>query len=232
MRQLTADTVIKVRTSHPAKKPLTADTRIRLSQISDLWTWDRSFKDGDVTTHADGSVWKRDAPGKWHKVKEDKYTRQAKEEYKKNPFDKNGFHFIKNSKGNIDFGYIDKAKAGKMGQRPGPIRLSSGNAGYGLQHAQKHEPQVQKLGYKDITSFIEDVVNNYDEIKYLGLNDRWRKDGSPKKERSYALFRKKDVGCVLVEYEKSKYGQDFYTVNTAAVFKKSNKIKNSQTVWS
>ena len=229
MRQLSADTVIRVKASRP---PLTGDTRIRLRQIKDLWTWDYNFKDGDITTHADGSKWKRLAPGKWHKISESKYDKKAREEYNKNPFDKNGFHFVKNSKGSIDYGFITKEQAGKMGQRPGPIRLSEGNDGYGLKHAKKHESQVKKKGYKNIEEFIEDVITSYDEIKYLGLNNRTRKDGSPKKERSYALFRKKDIGCVLVEYEKSKYGKDFYTVNTAAVFSNSKKIKNSQTVWS
>lgn len=233
---LTAETRIRVKAPLPlpqnATRPaLTGDTKIRLSQIADLAAFINDFKDGDVTTHADGSMWKRDAPGKWHKIKKDKYTRQAEEEYKKNPFDKNGKHFVKNSKGSIDFGFITKEQAGKMGQQPGPIRLSEGTSGYGLLHAKPHETQVQKKGYKDIPSFIEDVVNSYDEIKYLGTNPRFRKDGSEKQERCFILFRKKDVGCVLIEYERSKYGKNFYTVNTAGIFTRSNKYKNSKTVW-
>jgi tetratricopeptide (TPR) repeat protein len=39
------------------------------------------------------------------------------------------------------------------------------------------------------------------------------------------------AGCVLIEYERSKYGKNFYTVNTAGIFTRSNKYKNSKTVW-
>ena len=41
MRTLTADTIIRVRTSRktPAKKPLTGDTRIRLDRIIGLKEW-------------------------------------------------------------------------------------------------------------------------------------------------------------------------------------------------
>lgn len=128
-------------------RTLTADTKIRLSQINwksyiqdkeiEKWIKDRTFKDGDVTTHADGSVWKRDAPGKWYKIKQDKYTAALKDEYNKNPFDKNGKHFITSSKGSIDFGYINKEQAGKMRQKPAPIRLSEGTKGPELMVAKK-----------------------------------------------------------------------------------------------
>jgi hypothetical protein len=232
MRELTGATRIRIKASRitPARKPLTGDTRIRLDQIKDLWILDFKFKDGDVTTHADGSVWKRDAPGKWHQVKTDKYTRQAQEEYKKNPFDKNGNHFVKNSKGNINLGYITKAQAKAMGKRPAPIRLSEGHAGMGSAHALKHLKELPQH-YNSMPEFIEDVVNSYDEIKVGDMRTRRRKNGSEYKVPGYILFRKKDVGCVLIEYEPSKYGEDFYTVNTAGIFKHDKRLNNRNVVW-
>ena len=54
MRELTADTIIKVKATHktPAKKPLTGDTRIRLSQIKDLVAFaeDRRYEIGEIST--------------------------------------------------------------------------------------------------------------------------------------------------------------------------------------
>ena len=44
MRELTADTVIRVKTSRP---PLTGDTRIRLRQIVDLKDWIKDKHSGD-----------------------------------------------------------------------------------------------------------------------------------------------------------------------------------------
>ena len=71
MRQLTADTVIKVRTSpRPARRrELTADTKIRLSQIMDLKDWvlemaqDEAAPDGTIHHWSDGDHVKKN--GKW-----------------------------------------------------------------------------------------------------------------------------------------------------------------------
>ena len=234
MRELTGDTIIRVRAPRPEprKRQLTGDTRIRLSQIVDLADWieDRSFKDGDVTTHADGSMWKRISPGKWQKIKKDKYTLQAQEEYKKNPFDKNGNHFVKNSKGDINLGYITKEQAKAMGKRPAPIRLSEGHAGMGSEHVLKHLKELPQH-YNSMPEFIEDVINSYDEIKTGGDRKRKRRDGSEYYVPGFILFRKKDVGCVIVELEYSKYGEDFYTVDTAGIFSHNKRLKNSQVIW-
>ncbi len=48
MRQLTADTKIRVKTTHP---PLTGDTRIRLRQIKDLaaWAQDHIYQNGEIS---------------------------------------------------------------------------------------------------------------------------------------------------------------------------------------
>ena len=54
MRELTGSTRIRVRASRqaPARKPLTGDTRIRLSQIKDLAAWieDRRYEIGEIST--------------------------------------------------------------------------------------------------------------------------------------------------------------------------------------
>ena len=85
MRVLTADTIIRVRASRPVpkKKPLTADTRIRLSQIVDLAAWveDRKkAKPGEVRTWSDGD-YRKNEDGSWTPVDKEKTERlQAKRE--------------------------------------------------------------------------------------------------------------------------------------------------------
>ncbi|MBO6100109.1 MAG: hypothetical protein J6P07_02090 [Spirochaetaceae bacterium] len=80
MRELTADTIIRVRRPRPEprKRELTGDTRIRLSQIADLKDWalemaqDEAAPEGTVHHWSDGDHIKKN--GKWVPVQ-----RQEKE---------------------------------------------------------------------------------------------------------------------------------------------------------
>ena len=74
MRELTADTRIRVRRPRkaPARKPLTGDTRIRLSQIKDLLTWRRNTADTQGVESPDGAKSpkgdKQKVGGKWEYI--------------------------------------------------------------------------------------------------------------------------------------------------------------------
>lgn len=86
MRVLTADTIIRVRSSRPtpAKRELTGDTRIRLSQIVDLKTWRNKYtKDTDkpgTVKHwsSDDKDHRKQPDGSWPVVgsKEDKIGKE------------------------------------------------------------------------------------------------------------------------------------------------------------
>lgn len=185
---------------------------------------------GAVVTRADGANWKKISNNKWQKVSESKYKKAAEEEFKNNPRNKHGLPFIKNSSGNIDFGYIDKEKAKQMKQPEGPIRLVAGHSGYGLNHIEEHhKKEILQKGYKNCLDFVEDVINNYDEIKEIKPNQRTY-NGKPVRVRVFTLFMKKDCGYVLMEYEKSKYGKGFYNVNTAGIFT-NGKITKGKLMW-
>ena len=78
MRELTGDTIIRVKASRitPARKPLTGDTRIKLSQIKDLKDWalemaqDEAAPEGTVHHWSDGDHVKKN--GKWVPVNNSK----------------------------------------------------------------------------------------------------------------------------------------------------------------
>ena len=80
MRQLTADTIIRVKAPLPLprKRELTGDTRIRLFQIKDLATWTKdkhsNYKIGEVAQWKDG-MHKKTAHG-WVKVPEERDRNQ------------------------------------------------------------------------------------------------------------------------------------------------------------
>lgn len=83
MRELTADTIIRVRKPLPLprKRELTGDTRIRLSQIVDLKDWalemaqDEAAPEGTVHHWSDGDHVKKN--GKWVPVQQGKESRMA-----------------------------------------------------------------------------------------------------------------------------------------------------------
>ena len=57
--------------------------------------------------------------------------------------DENGFPFVLNSKGSIDFGYITE----EMNLPPAPIRIAEGNDKYGLCHMEmRHGDQIRENG--------------------------------------------------------------------------------------
>lgn len=84
MRELTADTIIRVRKPLPLprKRELTGDTRIRLSQIKDLKDWalemaqDEAAPEGTVHHWSDGDHVKKN--GKWVPVKGSNNAKEAR----------------------------------------------------------------------------------------------------------------------------------------------------------
>ena len=96
MRELTADTRIRVRRPRkaPARKPLTGDTRIRLSQIKDLLTWRRNTADTQGVESPDGAKSpkgdKKKVGGKWEYIPVSErgggagQTREFSADYKEN----------------------------------------------------------------------------------------------------------------------------------------------------
>ena len=79
--------------------------------------------------------------------------------------DENGSPFVLNSKGSIDFGYITE----EMNLPAAPIRFAeglTGPKGYGLKHiAEGHEKEIINAGYNSVYDFVEDVANDFTEIK-------------------------------------------------------------------
>ena len=79
--------------------------------------------------------------------------------------DENGSPFVLNSKGSIDFGYITE----EMNLPAAPIRVAeglTGPKGYGLKHiAERHEKEIINVGYNSVYDFVEDVANDFTEIK-------------------------------------------------------------------
>lgn len=85
MRELTADTIIRVRRPRPElrKRELTGDTRIRLSQIKDLLTWrftnDQKDKNGKEHSEKNGQFVKQ------HEGRTDKKDKSSKPKRKLRP---------------------------------------------------------------------------------------------------------------------------------------------------
>lgn len=80
--------------------------------------------------------------------------------------DHNGKPFVRNSKGKLAFGEIPQSIADKIKRQPAPIMLSEGNENYGLQHIDKRRgDDIKKFGYNSVEELVEDVAQNYNEIR-------------------------------------------------------------------
>lgn len=152
----------------------------------------------------------------------------ASKEHKKEEKDKNGLSFVKNSKGKIDFGEINEEQAKTMGLKSAPIRLSEGSElTYGKAHIEyRHGNEIRNAGYKNIDSFVEDIIENFDEI-HRG-NEAIR---NGEKIQGFYLVKTTNKGILGIELEKSEH-EDFYTVNNGGMFGNPRYLKKKEILWS
>jgi len=141
--------------------------------------------------------------------------------------DKNGFNFIKNSKGSDVFGQITEEQGKALGIEPATIKLSEGKENmYGLRHIEaRHGNEIKQAGYKDVVSFCEDIIENFDQIRKGEIKQR--KEGPV---QTYFLFKSTNNGVVGIELEKH-INDDFYTVNNGGIFKKKNWQEKKDILW-
>lgn len=129
--------------------------------------------------------------------------------------DEFGKPFIKASDGSTIFGYLDEES-----NLPSlPIRLSLGenhkdekgiNHGYGLLHIDAgHKDQILNAGYSSIAEFVEDVANNYTDIR----------EGAVIADHQTYLLELADDHNNTLFIQMSRDGS-FWNVNSAGIFKK------------
>lgn len=125
------------------------------------------------------------------------------------------YEFVYKPDGSIDFGEIPPDVAESSQITPGKILLQVGKdsngVGFGLVHIKNREPALQKLGFDSAENFIDDTLQNYNEIRE---NQKGRlllvKRGSPNQLSSIEL-QPVDVD-----------GQRFYSVITAMPVRTKN----------
>ena len=211
MRELTADTIIRVRRPRPEprKRELTGDTRIRLDQIKELKPFyiiyftkpliedirpDNSYSpDGTKQKHGDH----------WDYVPADQRA-NAETDVEGRPFETT-------STGSMFFGEITQEMAEKMGTNvAAPIKLSEGNLDYGKKHIEKFHWHELMPYYEDVNEFVEDVAQHFTAI-YQGEQE---KDKNGKVIRNtFILAKRYQNGTIYIElYEKD--GSPYYSVNS------------------
>lgn len=147
MRELTADTIIRVKASRP---PLTGDTRIRLRQIKDLADWVKDKHDnarpGEVRRWADGKLHQKTQHG-WRVVpnSQDYELKEHKEPKTRKKVSKE----ITTQRDFDDF--VEKLYNGDYEHAPTTIHLPNMNKGL-----------LKTLGIDDNTQFI--FKSNYYHI--------------------------------------------------------------------
>lgn len=99
------------------------------------------------------------------KAKDDRQTMANRSDSPRYMVDRTG-KFILNSDGDIDFGEITPELSKEIRRQEGKIRLEIGDDGYGMQHILIQHGELNKSGDHpgDIVSFIEDILNNPDQI--------------------------------------------------------------------
>lgn len=129
--------------------------------------------------------------------------------------DEYGKPFVIASNGSTTFGFINA----ESGLREAPIKLSFGenkidsdgnNHGYGLLHIEAgHGEQIRNAGFKSVEQFVENVANNYTDIRegaLIGKNQTYLLEVSD--EHNNTLF-----------VQLSNDGT-YWNVNSAGIFKK------------
>ena len=140
--------------------------------------------------------------------------------------DNYGNPFVLNSNGNVNFGIINKEQAEKIGSDvAAPIRLPRGDSDYGHEHMQKHLEQLRQNGYNSVEEFVEDVSNNYDEIRQGNL---YTDPNTGESSETFLLVKQGEKGDVL--YVDLSPDGAYYKVNSGGVFKNSY-IEKRNLLW-
>ena len=115
--------------------------------------------------------------------------------------------FIVRPDGSKKFGEITKEISQKSNGEliPAEIRVQVGNEFKGLIHAKKHEEQIKSVVYNSAEEFIEDTLNNIQEI--------YRRTPKPPKQKvSYTIVNRKaeksgviSIGLVLEQGDDGNY---------------------------
>ncbi|MBF0488440.1 MAG: hypothetical protein HQK98_09790 [Nitrospirae bacterium] len=120
--------------------------------------------------------------------------------------------FVIASDGTYDFGHITPEIGQAIGRQSAPVRLQEGTAGYGKQHIDTADGNnrlevIKKAGYKGTADFIQDVANNFSEIR-MG-------DGS-----RLMLIKKNGKNKIAVIQLIPDESGDFYGVTSGGIFRK------------
>ncbi|MBF0488686.1 MAG: hypothetical protein HQK98_11055 [Nitrospirae bacterium] len=130
--------------------------------------------------------------------------------------------FVKTKDGSVDFGHITHEVGEKIGRQAAPIKLQEGTDKYGKHHIDisdngKRLKGIKEAGYCGTDDFIQDVANNFDEIRE-NIGSR------------LMLIKKNGRDRVaIIELKPGKDG-DFYNVVTAGMFRKDY-AKNRTLLW-
>lgn len=136
--------------------------------------------------------------------------------------DQNNRPFILNSRGGEDFGVI----TAEQNLPAAPIKLSLGDAENGLIHIeQRHGAEIRAAGYNDVLSFVEDVAENFTDIRE-GSSFENSQGGQ---NQSYILQVTDEHNNTLF-VQLSRNGQ-YWNINSAGVFSKKYG-KNKKSIWS
>ena len=134
-----------------------------------------------------------------------------------NELDENGCPFVLASDGTTIFGEINE----ETGLIPAPIKLSEGTKDYGLLHIEsRHGQQIKQSGFKGVIEFVENVAQNYTDIK----------EGKVRNSNKTYIIEVSDKYNNTLFVELSQDGS-YWNVNSAGVFRKRYS-QEKKTVWS
>ena len=123
-----------------------------------------------------------------------------------NELDENGRPFVLASDGTTIFGKINE----ETGLIPAPIKLSEGTKDYGLLHIEsRHGQQIKQSRFKSIIEFVENVAQNYTDIK----------EGKVRNRNKTYIIEVSDKYNNTLFVELSQDGS-YWNVNSADVFRK------------
>lgn len=119
---------------------------------------------------------------------------------------KTGVRLFLASDGTTIFGEINE----ETGLIPAPIKLSEGTKDYGLLHIEsRHGQQIKQSGFKGVIEFVENVAQNYTDIK----------EGKVRNSNKTYIIEVSDKYNNTLFVELSQDGS-YWNVNSADVFRK------------
>ncbi|MDR2410135.1 MAG: hypothetical protein LBE13_18780, partial [Bacteroidales bacterium] len=137
-----------------------------------------------------------------------------------------GIPFVKASNGTTVFGEINEEQAEAMGTKvAAPIKLSEGNSQYGEEHLSHRLSQLNQNGYETVISFVEDISNNYDEIRTGNIYI----DENGNEKETFLLVKNGEKGSVL--FVELSPNNGYYDVNSGGVFN-NRYINKRELLWS